>query len=354
MISYQAKRMVGGSKNTIVEWHTKTCHHCGVYGIPANNHCKECNISAHDQCITFNDGLCDMCQLNVSQMTPCILCGQSDPVNLRDDSTDRLLKKVVCFGRTWTNATNDSYDIEQSHVQQRLEAQGYIFVNGVFEEHVIYDPRTLPHAGKDKMFARSKNGDTFIVSDPLVVHTWCALCLFQVSPSLEHEWKDTILNELRSPTKLPFGSSMNPTKRATFQTHKCVFCNEQEGWTTFCFYHMSKKAGCTVCRDGPDLPARWKTLHAFHPSCAVWYGMQRIMRKEGCGMLCFRNKVFRAQHMRRLEPWLEFPSGINECLPGILELEGTDLIPEDGVTFKGDRFAIIESSVMHSNKKARS
>ena len=79
--------------------------------------------------------------------------------------------------------------------------------------------------------------------------------------------------------------------RATFQTHRCVFCGEEQGWVTFCFYHMSKKAGCTVCRAGSSLPERLLTFHAFHPSCAVWHGMQRIMRKEGCGMLCFRTRI---------------------------------------------------------------
>ena len=150
--------MVGGIKNNVVEWHTGTCHHCGVYCVPADRKCADCGVQVHDQCVQLHNDRCDMCSLNVPSSTLCALCECEDPVCLREDATDRLLRKVVCFGRTWSVAlVND---------EELLAEQGYIFVEGFFEQEVVYDPLLLPHSGKYRMFARSKHDDRFLVSDP--------------------------------------------------------------------------------------------------------------------------------------------------------------------------------------------
>lgn len=335
-----ALRMVGGRHNVVVEWHTDTCQHCGAYATPADRRCTQCQVQTHSQCIPTNeDGRCDMCTHQLDEATAlCALCERVDPPLVRPDSTDRLVKQVVCFGRTWTHPGVMNLLEDEAHLQQ----EGYLFLEEYIDETKTYDPRVFPGEGGHKMCARSSCGPDgrLVVSEPTVVHTWCAICLFQVSPSLRGEWKDTLLDNLRHPRQIPFGTAKNLDRSATWRTHACVFCNSREGWTTFCLYHLTMKAGCVGCRDGPALPCRMKSSHAFHPSCAVWAGMQRIIRSEGCGMLCSRNKDFRAARMRHLKPWLDFPSGINEMLPGALDVEPHRLVPEKGVGFKGARFCV--------------
>lgn len=321
-------KMVGRHRNRVVEWHSKACQHCGVYGIPADSTCKRCQISTHSQCLEFREGLCDMCYEDVDEDIQCCLCQQPDNWD-RPDSTDRLTKRVVCFGRTWTEV---QYAIED------LASQGYIpvVIDERIEENTLFDVDKLPMTGTRKMVT-TQDGKVF-TSDPLVAHTWCAACLFHISPSLPNEWRLRILCALHTSVTLVCGLSMNPPveERSTFETHECVFCHSKKGWTTFCFYHLAKNAGCPVCRQGPQLPAKLKTNHAFHPSCAVRWGMQRICRAEGIGMLCFVCKHFKAMHFKHLKPWLDFPSGINEFLPG--QLDSFSLIPEEGTAFKGERY----------------
>ena len=198
----------------------------------------------------------------------------------------------------------------------------------------VYDPLTFPDKGMRRMCAFSDDGD-LLTSDVLVVHTWCAICLLQVSSRTIDEWRDRILKELLVPSRVPYGIHTMPQECCTFDTHPCVFCGDKGGWTTFCFYHLSKKAGCRLCRSGTDVPARLVTKHSFHPSCAVWAGMQRLSRKEGFGMLCAQNKTFRSQHCPHLKEWLDFVPGINEFLPGHNKVSAFSLVPEETSGCKG-------------------
>ena len=314
----------------MVEFHSKACQHCGVYGVPADMVCKVCSIHAHEQCLQFVDGTCPMCYNGLnSNVFTCSLCLCDDPIsaNTRVDSTDRMSKCVICFGVTWSYSKKSV---------QELVLEGYTEIRETgIKVGTSHNPTTLPFKGSKKMVC--VDGDQLsLTSDPLVVHSWCAICLFQKTPDYEAEWKDFILNKIQNPTQVFFGLTNNPHPdlRSTVGTHTCIFCGKGEGWMTFCLYHMSKSQGCDLCRDGHVLPMKLKTSKAFHPSCAVWSGMQRISRQEGFGMLCTRNKDWRANHMRPLKSWLGYPSGINEFLIGTMT--PTDLIPEGSL--KGERY----------------
>ena len=110
-----AERAVGGLRNRVVEWHADACQHCGAYAPPANARCVDCGVRVHQQCIEFTDGRCDLCRLGVPETTRCALCEVEDPTPRREDDTDRLLKAVLGFGRTWSWATDQTKWDELTH-----------------------------------------------------------------------------------------------------------------------------------------------------------------------------------------------------------------------------------------------
>lgn len=293
--------LVHGAQCRVLERHPRACQHCGFAGFSADARCGTCGVQVHSACLTLADGTCDECRHDV-HTSVCQLCLCDDPPTTGvAGETDRLTKTVVYHGRWWKRADRppDGY----RRVVERLNKQ----VSAVFR------PEELPFDGKHPMAVCVEG--TWYVSIPLVVHTWCAQCLFQVSPVDDEAWTTTIVDRMESPVRLSCATFdiAQQLGRATFETHPCVFCDAQEGWTTFCLYHLTKQAGCVRCGDRHEQT----TCHrAFHPSCAVRAGMQRILRwKEGFGMLCYHNKNFRGQHFPPpLRKNLDWCSGINERL----------------------------------------
>lgn len=320
-----ATRLVTGHCNEIVEWHPDACQHCGFYGVPADSKCSACGIRTHAECVPFAGGLCDACLHAVE--APCALCGREDPSCGRDDATDRMVKKVVYFGRTWTVGTPDgTYELVED-------------LHGVDLQDFFFMPQDLPHRGARKMAVCV--GDATYLSDPVVVHTWCALSLLQLSPRTGDEWVDGVAAALRHPpARHGRAAAGDVAGGATCGTHECVFCGEADGWTTACLYHLSHRAGCRICRDGERAPDKLATSRHFHPSCAVWAGMQRMSRREGFGAVCFGNNRFRANNGRDdvLRDAYRHPSGIHYLLSQAATPQSMS-IPE-GVTFKGSRYPI--------------
>ena len=300
----KATKIVGGVRNQVVEWHPDACQHCGVYAEPAESTCRMCGIRVHSRCVTFWGGQCDICRHNVDNETRCALCEQEDDDECWKDATDRLVKVGIGWGRTWRD--------ESGKIRRR-----------------VHDIRCLSSRGSTPMT------DGKLTADPLVVHTWCGMCLFQVSPLCPEEWRETILEAIVMPKCIEVGQPNNSMDYcATFETHRCIFCHKKVGWATFCCYHLSHAQGCDLCRDGHVGTTRTISSNAFHPSCAVRFGMQRFSRKGFFGMLCARHKHHRAAGMLHLRPWLGYPSGINKEVV----VTASQLTPPSGIQLKGQRY----------------
>jgi len=76
-------------------------------------------------------------------------------------------------------------------------------------------------------------------STPMVVHSWCVSCLFQISV-LDDDWKERLLALMFSCPKLQFGTREQSVSRGGVS---CQFCGKDNGWLTFCMYHNTHRAG---------------------------------------------------------------------------------------------------------------
>ena len=343
----QARRscgLVGGASNRVVEWHSLACQHCGDHSVAADKSCVACSISVHGTCVAFgrrSGGRCDVCvheQLASSSST-CCLCKVPDPVIDRADSTDRLSKVVLCYGRTWQRR-------ERPTEVDSLGASGYtrIVDDRIRPSPAVHDVSTLWEQGRVPMLVVDpEDDDAVLVSDPVVAHSWCVQCLFQV----QVQSTQVALDELDAPTRLegvPSSvlslASRNVGRRhsavATFETHACVFCGQRTGWTTFCFAHVASERGCELCTN-----AEGSATHAFHPSCAVYAGMQRTARLEGYGMLCAASSKWRDALFVGLESFLGYMSGVNWFVTG----PASSMVPPCGTRLKGERYeAVVDVS----------
>ena len=298
---------VGGARNEVLREHPNTCHHCGFYPVPVDRRCVECGIQYHAACgpPMSARGRCEICEGGGRRKFPsCFLCDVPCDVDAPATSTDRLSLRIVYHGLCWRRARTDRVPADvlvlgsDSTVARRLGA----------DAAARFLPDELPEGGERRMRVAVEGVGAF-VSVPLVVHSWCALCLFDVDCSGETaEWREALLTRMFSCGSLPYGTAVAPT---TWGGAPCQFCGSDKGWLTFCFYHLEHAAGCDQCRDPDD-----ETLsrHAFHPSCAVRYGMQRLVRDGAAGMVCGRNRSWHARRMPGLRPWIGLPSGINDDL----------------------------------------
>ena len=297
--------------------------------------------------------------VDVHSSTTCCLCNVPDPAVTRSDSTDRLVKTVLCYGRTWRRTLDVNVDV--------LVANGYALVDDerVRPTPVVHDLVHMWEQGSVPMVVVEADG-AVLVSEPVVVHSWCMQSLFQVQ--VRSSLSRTSLTSMPASTQLVIAELDNPTKLvsiragalrvvrscappppqenlrgggggggggrkapvATFETHTCVFCGKRTGWTTSCFVHLASERGCEVCTNAADASA----AHAFHPSCAVFAGMQRVSRIEGYGMICSASAKWRDSLFGGLESFMGYMSGVNWFVTG----EASSLVPEAGTALKGERF----------------
>ena len=251
------------------------CHHCGFHGTVPEHVCVDCGIQTHAGCpyqmpMCADDKMrCDMCVHDIHDAV-CALCLQPDKECQDVDGTDRLSKTLIHYGRTWSRV-KDGYvpdGIADDHLVLKAEGAGCDVVARLAQDpHSTFRPEELPQQGKMKMYAAV--GETYLTSDPLVIHSWCQSAM-QI---------DNVPDALDTPTTIPSYDPKTYDKdnifkqpKATWETHACKFCDKKEGFTVFCFYHVTHLAGCRKC--GGDKPT------AFHPSCGVWHGLQRYTCKQ--------------------------------------------------------------------------
>lgn len=281
--------IVGGRDNLIVQSHPWNCHHCGYAALQPEQACTECGVQAHLGCVFFEDGKCDGCRLGVSS-DRCVLCERSDDEELSMHSTDRFVKYVVMWGRTWTRGSTRRRELVPLRVDASHRVVRMLRANPSF----TFGPDELPEYGQ-RLMEVFVDGVRY-TSDPLIVHTWCVHSLFQhpipferaVGEAVQLTWS-TLLNELSEPTRRPDGVHVGVyPKIGCFDDHACLFCGCVSGFKTFCFTHMdmdvSSTQGCSHCRWSH---APRYTHLSFHPTCAVKHGMRRVVhRVKGAGMIC--------------------------------------------------------------------
>lgn len=296
----RARLTVGGVENEVVESHENMCHHCGFHAVPITHRCATCGIQCHAEC---GVEVCETCDAGT-----CYLCEQEDDISLPPTSTDRLAKRLVFHGLHWQPRTTDGPLTQDAFVAAELAR----------DPTRLFHPSELPEGGREPM-AVEVEGLGVMESVPMVVHSWCAASLFQVDPVADPHWRTTLLDRMFSCPSASFGTTESPVTRGGAP---CQFCQGNAGWLTFCMHHLTSPAGCDRCRDRDD-PTR--SFHAFHPSCAVRHGMQRLTRRGRCGMFCSRHKQWRSrQELRHLRMWLGVPSGINHDL-----VNGSRLLPSN-------------------------
>jgi hypothetical protein len=79
-----------------------------------------------------------------------------------------------------------------------------------------------------------------------------------------------------------------------------------------------------------------RAVAAFHPSCAVRSGMQRITMHGGIGLACnSTHRQWRAQTVGAgLEPWIDTQPGLNETVASQTVLSAASLAVEAGARRK--------------------
>ena len=285
--------------NQIVARHPRMCHHCGFHGTVVET-CTGCGIQAHEGCYKMTDGKCDMCTHAIDDAVCCALCLQADLEYADKDSTKRLSKSFVHYGRTWSRDYNFTPDaIGEDYLILKADgAYAHVVTKLGEDPKSTFLPNELPQLGSVKMVA-TVAADEVYVSDPLVVHSWCktAMQIEDVPAALEckHKYEkgyDPTTFDKDDPEK---------QRKATWETHACNFCDEKKGYAIFCHYHVTHKAGCRNCGCNT----------AFHPSCAVRQGFQRYVHKGMCGVACLHNTVTRKSLAPKHSGMLATLSGIN-------------------------------------------
>lgn len=319
----RAMRTVGGARNEVLQSHPNMCHHCGFHAVPVSNVCVLCGIQYHHGCgpCLPDGGRCDMCEGGGRDRFPdCFLCETPCAMWACTTSTDRLNVRLVYHGMQWRRAR--ASDPVASDVID-LSPDSWVGVQLRRNPRRRFLPRELPERGRRRMRVVIE-GQGALESVPMVVHSWCAHCLFDVDCIDEGDegsdggqergsealsgWRETLLRRMYSCGSRDYGTASFPVTRGGV---RCQFCGSDAGWLTFCSYHLTVEAGCDLCRDSTCLEV---SRHAFHPSCAVRYGMQRMIRSGHGGMFCARNRVWRAQRLNHLNMWLGMASGINHDL----------------------------------------
>lgn len=318
---HRGVRIVGGSRNDVVESHPHVCHHCGFFGVPADRTCTTCGIMVHRQCVPWtHDDVCDACTDVHVRDGICELCLQPDDPTLPVHSVDRFCKKLVYHGRTFerqeeTQVERTTQDETMSRLERRLS----------LDPTSVFRPWELPNGGKHPLTV-TVDGVVY-ASKAMIVHSWCATCLFKTNFHAD-DWQEELVARLDSCPVLPWLHCAKPLDAVTLADPlQCGFCGSSQGVLGACMFHTNMKHGCKFCAD--DKHKRDTTTFAFHPSCAVVHGMQRIVRVGDIGMLCALHKDWRAIHKRSLKPWLGYQSGIHEELVGFQTVTAASLT--DGV-----------------------
>ena len=314
---------VGGARNRVVQHHADMCHHCGFHAVPVKFRCATCGIQWHGPC---GPATCEACDMGGEGGLPnCHLCEMEDPAYQCETATDRLAKRIVYHGYQWRAAASPI----SSHVE--LHPDSPVARALQRDPGRRFDMDELPGRGTNPMRV-AVNGVGVLESVPLVVHSWCVACLFQISPAVERNWKERLLRSMSSCPTLEYGTrEASVTKGGV----RCQFCGDDRGWLTFCVYHSTHAAGCDRCRDSSD---RTRTFHAFHPSCAVRWGMQRIVRDGVHGMVCARQTHWCAKDMQGLKHWLGHASGINTDIVHASCVLPSNLSAPPDTPFKGNEY----------------
>lgn len=312
--------LTNGCHNRTVRDHASTCHHCGML-VGEVRTCRSCGVRAHPECVDFADDECDACRLDLHDHV-CAVCGMPDTADAVQCGTQRLIKCVVYYGRTWREGSDpDALFVSSDHDVALKLAE---------DPTAVFHPDELPCEGAERMMTRTADGVAY-VSNPLVAHTWCVECAFQqIIPDgtrpgadVSERWR-CLLDGLHASTARTFAQSRSAaTSTGAASSNPCCFCEERSGFRTFCFAHTSSKSaqGCTSCH-WPQRPHL--TYRCFHPSCAVRHGMKRVVTShgDGSGMMCvpasnkFINDVNpiskRSANCRTyVFSWMEASSGIN-------------------------------------------
>jgi hypothetical protein len=151
------------------------------------------------------------------------------------------------------------------------------------------------------MVVVDEDGD-FYRADPLVLHTWCAQCTFQLvvperrpttAAEVEAHWQ-LLLDELDVPSRTPYATTRGAaTAHCLASVAPCAFCDNDLGFTTFCHTHTGgtadgRAAGCRECCDRDD-PSR--TSRAFHATCGARQTDRiRVVDRETAGVLCAQGR----------------------------------------------------------------
>ena len=138
-----------------------------------------------------------------------------------------------------------------------------------------------------------RTDDGFILNAlPYVVHTWCAHALFDCNDVVSQ--RQRVVDAVRLRRKLIKGANAGSGNggASTVGTHRCVFCKSSSGYMTFCREFLGKPNACVRCRDSSSGKGKSTSNNAFHPSCAVWNGMIRHVRRKNTGMLCAKTGMF--------------------------------------------------------------
>lgn len=322
MNSVDAVKLTGGHENRIIQHDDSTCHHCGMFAGEVHS-CTDCGVRAHAECVTFEEGRCDACRLHLTSDDRCVICHQGDDVPL---DTQRLIRRVVYHGRTWMKngtAMQDSVRLSSSHLcAKRLDEAGM---------DVVFYPEDLPNGGALPMDVVTESGQYFC-SRPCVVHTWCAQCAFQqITPSsrssnVEEQWS-ALLENLRNPMVSNQGGKVGTDPKIAVRTeHACSFCDVENGYLTYCYAHLDSPVNKLGCHNCHSTVMKNTTYYGFHPSCAVRWGMRRIVNPcgGGSGMMCIRSSSKwtgdrlndlglrrKSIEFKKWEAVLEYSSGIN-------------------------------------------
>jgi len=302
------------------------CAHCGFCGASSLLvRCKLCGVGVHDVCRPWKtaqgDDVCEECSDPLVAATPCSCCGPDVKGCDAPTSSQRLTRVLVYHGYRFVRAWHAR---RGSVLAGRSSTAGQMLLSAAPDEreYVIFAPSELPECGVRPISIDLGGADGLYVSRPLVMHSLCLSTLFQEHTGNEGfgERVALAMRELEHKPLLDPASIRSPQQacaRADDWLSLCRFCGWKDGYVSRCLhFSLHYGRGC----DGQP----------FHVACGVRAGMQRIARREGCGLACTKlHRRWRVATMNpSLSPWLVHQPGLSAAVAARAVVTAYDLQTE--------------------------
>ena len=306
--------MRGGYANNAPVFHSDCCAHCADVSVPTDLTCTGCGIKVHSACMSFKDGVCDVCRYAAHKLgeEPCVCCGKRlDCVDATwgdappgTKATYAMPGIFLYYGRTFVRAEEAPVQYAPDELDPPLWRDNPRAVVLAKNPNQVFEYDDIEGGGRRPFVVYSSAG-TF-VSRPCGVHSFCATAVTQIPPT-DSEFTVEVTGKLAdlddsAATDPIFHDTDGKTPAAIGGLRTaCTFCDEADGHLVFCLHHALNPEGCGPCAirglkpSEPRMKTFTKSDKPFHPFCAARAGLRRATHASGVGLVCDEGTFFNTQ-----------------------------------------------------------